>query len=733
MRLKTLLYVLVLFGMVISPAVADGMIVPMPPGGEPLPMDTLSILYHRVSVGIQDRLATTQVDQSFLNESGIELEGEYLFPIAPGAAVSSFAVIRGDVRMSGQVLESDEALERYREIVSQLQDPALLEYAGRGAYRARVYPIPARGEVEVDIAYAEVLPVEGGWLRYHYPLTPERFSREPIADLQIEIDIEQHQGIGVIYCPNHDVSVERLDERHATVTYQASDIWPDRDLVLYVGQGDSGLQANLLSYRQPGEDGFFALSIRPNGLGEASRVPSDYVVLLDTSGSMRGDKLAQAQEGVCELLGDLSEGDRVRVVAFASEVHSLGGWWTADDLLTAECAIRATRANGGTDIAGVLDSGLSMAASERPQIVILVTDGLPTVGETRTAAILRGVRDQSDALRRLFCFGVGYDVDTILLDTLAQENGGASSYIRPGERLDLAVAAFSAKVTRPCMTDIGVSIEGTDVSQVVPWRVPDIYAGEELMLIGRYAESGDVSVTVTGRIGGEPVHQMVGDLRLRKAGGADFLPRLWATRQVGERLTRLRLYGPNGETIDEIVSLAVRYGIVTPYTSYLVEEGAAALDGNAQDAIVARELAAAERVYAGGSQARGVGKGAVAASIDHGEMITADRTEALSGDRVRQVGAKTFVLDGSEWVDTAYDRAVCDPILVSWGGERFFELLDLCDEMPVWLSLGRCMILMWDGEAYRIGDRLGEGTASLEGHSEAFVSDWFLAWASQRS
>ena len=147
MRLKTVLYALIVLALAVSPAAADGMMVPMPPGGEPLPMDTLTILHHRVSVRIQDRMATTRVDQAFLNESGIELEGEYLFPVPSGAAVSSLEVIRDDVRTRGQVLESDEALERYREIVSQLQDPALLEYAGRGAYRARVYPIPARGVV----------------------------------------------------------------------------------------------------------------------------------------------------------------------------------------------------------------------------------------------------------------------------------------------------------------------------------------------------------------------------------------------------------------------------------------------------------------------------------------------------------------------------------------------------------------------------------------------------------
>jgi len=584
----------------------------------------------------------------------------------------------------------------------------------------------------VDVAYSEVLPAEGGWLRYHYPLTPERFSREAIAALQVEIDIEQHVGIGSIYCPSHDIVVERLDEQRATVRYQAADVWPDRDLVLYVGPADSELQANLLSYRQPGEDGFFALSIRPPRLGTVRRIPSDYVVLLDTSGSMRGDKLEQAQEGVCELIGDLGERDRLRVVTFANGVRPLGGWWGADDLLTVERAVRATRANGGTDIAGALEAGLSGGLPARPKVIILVTDGLPTVGETRTAAILQAVRHQSDPLRRFFCFGVGYDVDTVLLDILAQENGGACTYIRPGERLDLAVAAFSAKVTRPCMTDLQVVVEGAGVSQIVPWQVPDLYAGEELMLIGRYAEWGDVSVTVRGRVGGEPVRQSYGDLRLRKAGGADFLPRLWATRQVGERLARLRLFGPDGETIDEIVSLAVRYGIVTPYTSYLVDEGADALDANAQDSIVARELAAAERLHADGSLSRGVGKAAVAASVDHGGMIQAERASVVSGGRIRQVGAKTFVLDDDEWVDTAYEKGVREPVLVRWGSERFFELIGLCDEMPVWLSVGRNILVMWDGQGYRIGDGLGDGAAATAGPSELFVSAWFVAWASDR-
>ena len=722
------------------PVAADGMIVPNPPGEGPLPLDTLTITHHRVTVDIDDRLAVTHVDQAFFNESDQELEGEYLFPVPSGAAVSALAIVRDDVRYEGQVLDSEQAAERYQEIVSSLGDPALLEYVGRGAFRARVYPIPARGSVDVDLVYGEVLPSEGSWLRYHYPLTPERFSREPIGELSLTVHITRHQGLGAIYCPSHDITVERLDARQAVVSFSERDTWPDRDFVLYVGQAETDMHVNLLSYREPGEDGFFMLSLDLGSLGLGDTAPRDYIVLLDTSGSMRGEKMLQAQEGVCELVDLLRDQDRLRVLAFAGEVTPLGDhWFDRDDRETVTQRILVLQAGGGTDVGRALDTALSLEVDARQQVVLLVTDGLPTVGETRTSRILSAAREDSDEQRRLFCLGVGYDVDTVLLDTLSHENHGTSTYVRPDERLDLAMEAFFDKVTRPALCDVRVDWHEAAVSRLAPWDISDVYAGEELLLLGRYSESGSIDVSVRGFVSGEPVERTFSELRLRSEGGADFIPRLWATRQIGERLTKLRLYGPDRETIAEIVELAVRHGVVTPYTSYLVEDELDVLDRDERDKVVTQELAAAQASFAGDEQVRGVGKSAVAASQAQNAMATAGRADTERNESLRWVGAKTFLREGQAWVDTAYDPRDMSLEKVAWGSEAFFSLLARCTEMPRWLALGREVIVVWDGVAYRVtepglGDGVSEPTAGVAaGQDGRFVSDWFIAWVDVES
>ncbi|MBC7236916.1 MAG: hypothetical protein H5T69_13835, partial [Chloroflexi bacterium] len=255
---------LFLFATMTLTAVADGIIVPRPRPGRPAPpLRSLAIKYHRVTVTIEDGVATTHVDQVFLNENPQDIEGEYIFPLPEGASISSFALWVDGQRLEAQALDSEEARRIYEEIVRQQRDPALLEYAGRNAFRARIYPIPGYGEKRVELEYSEVLPRDSDLVRYVYPLNTEKFSTRPLEEAAVTVEIRSHSEIKAVYSPSHEVDVRRDGPHEATVSYREKDVVPDRDLLLYYSLGEDDLGVNLISYKPEGEDGYFLLLLSP--------------------------------------------------------------------------------------------------------------------------------------------------------------------------------------------------------------------------------------------------------------------------------------------------------------------------------------------------------------------------------------------------------------------------------------------------------------------------------------
>lgn len=232
-RMWVLLFTIVIFGVLAVPALADGVIIPRPIVPRPEPPPNLAVKYHRVTVTIDNQVATTHIDQVFVNDSGQELEGDYIFPLPEGADISQFSMWVDGKRLEAQVLSADEARSVYEEIVRSRRDPALLEYVGRNAFRARIYPIEPFSEKRIEIEYSEVLPAENGLVRYVYPLNTEKFSSQPLQQVSISVIISASQGIKAIYSPSHVVAISREGEKVARVGYEENDITPDKDFVLY--------------------------------------------------------------------------------------------------------------------------------------------------------------------------------------------------------------------------------------------------------------------------------------------------------------------------------------------------------------------------------------------------------------------------------------------------------------------------------------------------------------------
>jgi Ca-activated chloride channel family protein len=710
-QIASALLVAVVFLGLAMPALADGIIIPRPRPHEPVPpLRSLAIKYHRVTVTIKDQVATTHVEQVFINESAQEIEGEYIFPLPEEASISQFAMWVDGQRLEAEVLEANKARQIYEDIVRQQRDPALLEYAGRNAFRARIYPIPAHSEKRVELEYTEVLPQDHGLVRYIYPLNTEKFSTRPLEQVSISVRITSRQTVKAVYSPSHEVDVVRGDDGTVKASYEQMNVTPDKDFVLYYTVSEEDLGVNLLSYKEGKEDGFFLLLLAPKArLEQQEVVAKDVFFVLDTSGSMRGKKIAQAKEAARYVLDNLNEEDRFNIIAFGTQVNAFDR--SLQPLTKVERArsfINSLTATGGTNIYQALEEALSQTQGSRPQVIIFLTDGLATEGEVRTEKIIEMVNDRAKENVRIFTFGVGYEVNTTLLDTVSQSHHGTGSYVRPDEDLEQALSSFYEKISTPVLADVAIDFGQVRVSDTYPYPLPDLFAGGQLIIVGRYRQGDTTTVTLRGTVNGKPMSYAFKDISFRSSGGEDLIPRLWATRKIGYLLTQIRLHGAERELVDEIVELSVRYGIVTPYTSFLVDETEDALSTNGRRSIAERELEAARPQAPGMGGAApaptaAAGKAAVEKSVAQDSLRRAEVPAESASAQVRTVGDKTFVLRNEVWTDTLYDTGKMKAEEVAFGSERYFQLLRQYPQWGRFLALGPQVILVWEDKAYYIG------------------------------
>ena len=701
-----------------APAYADGIIIPEPPICDigpcpPVPISQLAIEYHRVEVTIEDQVAVTHVDQVFRNDNDWTVEGTYIFPLPPDSAVTNFTLWMDGSPIEGRVLDAAEARQIYEDIVRTMRDPALLEYVDRGAVQASIFPIEPGDTSRVELEYTQVLTAENGLLHYRYPLNTERFSTEPLEDVRVTVEVTSREAVRAVYSPSHAISVDRQGEFRFTASYEESGVTPSTDFDLYYSVAESDIGLNLITYRDPESDdpdGFFLLLAAPSiEVDPDDRIAKDVIIVLDQSGSMEGEKFRQAQEALRYVLDHLNPEDRFNVITFNSGLQAF-----ADDLRPASEAAAARRwvdglsAAGSTDINRALLEAMAQSRGERPTILLFLTDGLPTEGVTDSQRILENVAEAAPDSLRLFAFGVGYDVDTVLLDSLAQAHHGSTTYVTPEQSIDEIVSAFYARVSAPVLTDLELDLGDVGAFDLYPATLPDLFAGGQLVLVGRYREAGGGTIRLSGSVEGDTQTFAYPDQTFRASGGPDFLPRLWATRKIGSLLNQIRLSGPDEELIEQIVRLSIRYGIVTPYTSYLVTE-AEALGADALEGIITEEY---QRMLAAPTQVSGqaaVEQAEAVSGFGGADVAVAPPTEYA--DLVRVAGTRAFRLIDGVWIDTAFDPDSMTTLNVSFAGEDYFALAAARPDLGAAFALGERVIVVFEGVAYEVVEADAPGDA----------------------
>lgn len=581
MKRRAWFWLLALTGLLAAPgAWAQGLILPRPvrPIPHPLP---LSIKSQRVTLRVESGALKAEVEQVFYNPNSVAAEGIYLFPLPESAAVSNFRMQIDKEPVEGKLLSVDEARRVYESYVRRSIDPAILQYVGRNAFQAKVFPIPAGGERRIYLVYSQVADFSNGVYRLVYPLNSERVTGASVGELTVDCTIKSNQPLKTIYSPSHEVQVKRDGDHLAHVTFEGRDVRANRDFTLYYTTSERAFGLNALAHRRPGSDGYVMLMLAPKNEALPAEVqPKDVVLVFDTSGSMQGPKIEQARKAAQTIIGALNPKDRFNIIRFSGDVISFRPTVVPADKANREAArafVEEFRAIGGTAIDDALQQGLASIPKpeERPgraPFLIFMTDGLPTIGTTAIDQILQNAAKAAPKDLRLFAFGVGSDVNTLLLDRLARGSRGDADYVAQDEDLETRIGNFYAKISDPVLSNVQVTLEGSKLLDPYPSRIPDLFAGSQLLILGRYQNSGPVKVMVSGEVGGQP-KRFTYDLNLPERDlNQEFIPKLWASRRIGSLLEEIRLHGESKELKDEVIRLSQEHGIVTPYTAYLVEE-----------------------------------------------------------------------------------------------------------------------------------------------------------------
>src|SRR5437588_1808324 len=744
--LLCLVFGLVLLAFVTATADAQGVILPgpctrCPDGPRPFTLPrALPVKSITIDTKINAQVATTHVEQVFRNDTDAPLEGTYFFPIPEAASVAEFAIWNGDQRLVGEVRSRDEARRIYDEIVRRMRDPGLLEYAGRDLFQASIFPIPPHSDKKLELTYTQVLKAEGGTVAYRYPLSTGRQIVPSIGTVSGRVEIEGREAVRNVYSPSHEIEVARKGVRQARVSFESKPGAEPQDFQLFYTLSDADFGMTLLTHREPGKQGYFLLTISPkDDVAEAEYAAKDIVFVLDTSGSMAEEgKMEKARAALLFGVRSLRAEDRFNVINFAGEEHLMSA-----ELVQADAAgkskgeefINQLRPVGGTNINGALTAAMrQFERSERPRLLVFLTDGLPTVGETSVTRIVENARRERVAGVRLFTFGVGYDVNTALLDKLAAEEGGVAEYVEPKEDLEVKVSNFFTKINHPVLTNLALDMGGVETDLIYPREMPDIFRGTQVTLIGRYRNQYDLRNAVlrlTGRTGAsartftyEGVDFPVTEER------NDFLPRLWATRRVGWLMEQIRTNGEQKELTDEIVDLGTRYGIVTPYTSYLAVEPGAVSETVRVTSDSRRKDSSAGNTAING-RLGGVGGGVVArdspapppkeaAKATTGAMaVQQSKRDRAQQEAVRidgeddavkiktgaqKVGDKTFYLRDGVWVDSEFKaEAKLPETALDFGSDEYFALLKREPQLARFFSLGERVVVVYKGSVYRIG------------------------------
>jgi Ca-activated chloride channel family protein len=739
---------------------------PVPAPSDPFPAPNIVVPQHRVihcphprviprvrleaveaEIRIVEQVASTSLRVTLVNDGHRIQEAQLLVPVPSGAVVRGFELEGLGESGIARILPRDQARRIYDDIVRRIKDPGLLEFAGYNLIRSSVFPVPAHGAQTIRLVYESVLSSRAGRVDYVLPRS-EALDAGGVK-WSLSVDIRSADAISTAYSPSHEIETDRIGDGEVRIDVPRASIERGAGsfrLSYLLDRRRSGtLPATLLAYPDAtvarGDGGYFLFLAglpagRPAGQHPVRR---EVIIAIDRSGSMRGAKLEQAREAAVQVLEALDDGEAFNILDYATSVESFSSEPVAKSPRTIAQArdyLSRLRASGGTAIHDAIVEAVRQPSREGVfPVVLFLTDGLATVGERSEIAIRQAAKRSNRYGRRIFTFGVGYDVNVPLLTQIALSSRAKSTFVLPEEDVEVKVGEVFRGLSGPVLA--GAELEVLDsrggrttraVREVMPAALPDLFEGDQLVLLGQYTEEGPIRFRLTGDYFGRR-RELTFDLDTSDATTRNsFVPRIWASRKIAALMDEIRAMGAGSgtgpgrpssidpddprleELVDEIVRLSTRWGVLSEYTAFLATEDPPREWRHGEP----RHLRGLREHFAGDAEHERSGSpAAVGHEINLDKLRSRKSMEArrsyvdsdlkkIETTAIRQAGDRTLYRRSGRWVEAALlDRAGSRPeAVIEFGTPEFAKLVDKLakDGRQAVLALGGNVYLLLDGK-----------------------------------
>jgi uncharacterized protein YegL len=528
-----------------------------------------------INADIQNNYATTTVSQTLKNTGSAEEEMIFYYTIPTTAFLSQFKLEINDTVFVSRVVEKSAAQEEYDSAKDSGKTASMVGSASTSLETFEIkLNIKPDQEVTYHLVYEEYIARFKGNYTYSIPLTKNTYPSE--GEFGIYVNLESVAGFTDVKTPDHTgTGIETILDKKGSVTYLPEDRNFIQDFNVVYSIGEYPVNGYMLNYVM-GDYGYFFHVFCP-GLedigGEA--LGKDIVFVIDKSGSMSGDKMDQTKDAFKSIVDDLQANDQFNIVAFSNEVLTWkSGMVTAntENIEAAKTYIDEVDATGSTNIDSSMTTGLDLLPEESDNVPIIcfLTDGQPTAGETNLPTIRENIQTANTMEAAVFCLGFGNDCDFTLLDQIALENDGTATKIDEGSDASDQIVGYYDTFSTPLVSDLTFNY-GEDTWDVFPARVPSLFQGSEVAVVGRYDPGALDSLVADIKGDTADGEQDFGDTyELLVKTDQDFIPRYWASQKIRDLTDQTIIDGETEEIKENITNLAVEYQFVTKYTSMIL-------------------------------------------------------------------------------------------------------------------------------------------------------------------
>ena len=552
-------------------------------------------------IDVRGGTVTTQLDVHLRVKGKSPVLCDVLVPVPPKAELLS-VLPRGDgsskERAGFALLSGKAAKDAFRKLALNLNDASVLEFYGDDVILANSLAIAGGGNSIVQVRYRESTSGGAGCQvlrseRLHYA-TPWAVSAA----------IHPKKPVTVFYCPSHPIVTNQTANGTITAKVDGNATAEPGPFRLSWTAGGEGVAGLVLAYPpRNGDDGYFLwllqaprASFPSSSLGTSNAIKREITLVIDRSASMDGERIRQVREVSNGVLGNLQAGESFNIVTYNQAVDAYAKaplTNSAASVAAAKTYINTIQPRGGSNLYDALKTSLAQpAAKGRLPIVLFFTDGLPTSGSPSEVKIRSLARQQNPHNRRIYTVGIGVDLLSPLLNSLATASGGRATFVLPKEDVAKKLAPTLHRLQNPVFTDVKLDVRAADgkdaratLRDVMPSRLPDLFAGDQLVVLGRYRGTQPRSLAVAGNyLGSARSFRFPFDPRAASTSHT-FLPRLWASRRIGQLVETIREEGAKAPAqyavreqkpsqriarlSKDVLELTARHGVLTEYTAFL--------------------------------------------------------------------------------------------------------------------------------------------------------------------